>query len=585
MQVNGTNFQTIWVHPENNQIIQVIDQRKLPFEFGLIDLKSATDAYEAIQNMTVRGAPLIGVTGAYGVYLGLINSDDENWKSVLLETAEYLKGARPTAVNLAILIDEMAAALTECDTLESATRLALEEAGRLKNREVSWSEAIGNYGCSLIEAISKTKKNGEPVNILTHCNAGWLACIDWGTATAPIYKAFLKGIQVHVWVDETRPRNQGARLTAWELFQEGVPHTVIPDNAGGHLMQHGQVDLCIVGSDRTTSTGDVANKIGTYLKALAAYDNNIPFYVALPSSTIDFTMRDGIREIPIEQRDGEEVSHIEGELANGQLVKMRIVNPTSSVANYGFDVTPARYITGLITERGICGADPAEISKLFPERGGKSERDFKSHPDFGDGYIKFACHIISEKIEVPGSLFDPLNFWREEMWQKSFIGAYPDGVGFGNISVRVPQSDQFYISGSATGGIPELDQIHYPLVERCDLSQNAIWCRGVVPASSESMSHAAIYSCDPEIGSVVHIHTRKLWDKYLNVLPTTSENIEYGTPEMAYEIIRLMGLPETQNRKVFVMGGHAEGIIAFGKTVEEAARRILNLEEERTKVK
>ena len=375
MHVNGKNFQTIWVHPENSQIVQVIDQRKLPFEFETIDLLTATDAFGAIQNMTVRGAPLIGVTGAYGVYLGLLEGGAQNWKTSLFKTAEYLKGARPTAVNLAILIDEIVSALAGCPDYESACMLALEEANRLKQREIDWSDSIGEYGCQLIEAISK-RKNGEPVNILTHCNAGWLAFIDWGTATASIYKAFLKGIPVHVWVEETRPRSQGARLTAWELSQEGVAHTVIPDNAGGHLMQHGLVDLCIVGSDRTTSTGDVANKIGTYLKALAAFDNKVPFYVALPSSTIDFTMKDGVREIPIEQRDSEEVSHMEGELENGRLAKIRIVNPGSAVANYGFDVTPAKYVTALITERGVCAANLEAIGKLFPHSL-KSGRDFE----------------------------------------------------------------------------------------------------------------------------------------------------------------------------------------------------------------
>jgi len=367
MQVNGKNYHTIWVHPDNNKIIQVIDQRKLPFEFEVIDLKSASDTFEAIQNMTVRGAPLIGVTGAYGIYLGLVNSEEDSWKSGLTQNAGYLKSARPTAVNLALLIDELHAKLVNCNSLEQACNISLQEATRMKNREIAWSEAIGEYGCQLIETISKNK-HGAPVNILTHCNAGWLACIDWGTATAPVYKAFLKGIRVHVWVDETRPRNQGARLTAWELVQEGVPHTVIPDNAGGHLMQHGLVDLCIVGSDRTTSTGDVANKIGTYLKALAAYDNKVPFYVALPSSSIDFTMKDGIREIPIEQRESEEVSHMEGELEDGQIAKIRIINPLSPVANYGFDVTPARFVTALITERGICGANLAEIDALFPKQ-------------------------------------------------------------------------------------------------------------------------------------------------------------------------------------------------------------------------
>jgi methylthioribose-1-phosphate isomerase len=369
MRVNGKDFHTIWVHPENQRIIQVIDQRLLPFEFKVTDLQSATDAYEAILNMTVRGAPLIGVTGAFGIYLALLNCREVNWKENLLQTAVYLKSARPTAVNLASLIDEMTALLNNCTSLKQAIDLALETASRQKLREIAWSEAIGNYGCGLIEAISK-EKNGRPVNILTHCNAGWLACIDWGTAIAPIYKAFRKNIPLHVWVDETRPRNQGARLTAWELSQEGVPHTVIPDNTGGHLMQHGLVDLCMVGSDRTTATGDVANKIGTYLKALAAFDNHIPFYVALPSSSIDFSMKDGILEIPIEQRDAEEVSWMEGQLENGLMGKINIINTLSPVANYAFDVTPARLVTGLITERGICEANETGILNLFPEKRG-----------------------------------------------------------------------------------------------------------------------------------------------------------------------------------------------------------------------
>jgi methylthioribose-1-phosphate isomerase len=375
MQVNGKDFHTIWVHPDNEKIIQVIDQRKLPFDFRILDLVTPDDAFIAIQNMTVRGAPLIGVTGAYGIYLSLVNCQAENWRAVLTREAEYLKSARPTAVNLAILIDEMIDYLIDCPSLEQACQLALSEAGRLKAREIGWSWAIGEYGCKLIEAISRLKE-GKPVNILTHCNAGWLACIDWGTATAPIYKAYLKGIPIHVWVDETRPRNQGARLTAWELSQEGVPHTVIPDNAGGHLMQHGLVDICIVGSDRTTSTGDVANKIGTYLKALAAFDNKIPFYVALPSSSIDFTMKDGVSEIPIEQRDGEEVSWMEGKLENGDIRKMRIINEGSPVANYGFDVTPARFVTGLITERGLCKASEEAILNLFPEKSVEVNKDW-----------------------------------------------------------------------------------------------------------------------------------------------------------------------------------------------------------------
>ena len=367
MNVNGTSFHTIWVHPDDNHIIRVIDQRVLPFEFSVVDIHTAEDAFVAIRNMTVRGAPLIGVTGAYGIYLGLLNLDDSGWKAGMYAVAAYLKSARPTAVNLAILVDEMVSLLEPCSTLQEACSLAVGTAGRMKEREITWSSSIGDHGCRLIEEISR-RKNGEPVNILTHCNAGWLACIDWGTALAPIYKAFHGKIPVHVWVDETRPRNQGARLTAWELAQEGIPHTVIPDNAGGHLMQHGMVDLCIVGSDRTTATGDVANKIGTYLKALAAFDNHIPFYVALPSTSIDFSLTDGIAEIPIEQRDPDEVSCMEGVLENGRTATVRILREGSQVANYGFDVTPARLVTGLITERGICGAGKEEILRLFPEK-------------------------------------------------------------------------------------------------------------------------------------------------------------------------------------------------------------------------
>lgn len=367
MKINGENYHTIWIHPENKKIVQVIDQRKLPFKFEVIDLKNCEEAFFAIKEMTVRGAPLIGVTGAFGIYLAFFEIGDHDWKSELIKKAEYLKSARPTAVNLAILINEIMFNFLECNSKKEALDIALAEAEKLKLREIKWSEAIGEFGCKLIEEISR-KKDGQPVNILTHCNAGWLACIDWGTATAPIYKAFRKGIPLHIWVDETRPRNQGARLTAWELANEGVPHTVIPDNAGGHLMQHELVDLCIVGSDRTTATGDVANKIGTYLKALAAHDNKIPFYVALPSSSIDFGMENGILEIPIEQRDADEVRWIEGLTSDGIYDKLQIIPDFNPVANYGFDVTPAKYVSGLITERGICDANRQAIATLFPER-------------------------------------------------------------------------------------------------------------------------------------------------------------------------------------------------------------------------
>lgn len=364
MKIQGKQYQTIWLKEGNPEVVQVIDQRKLPFQFEIFELKTVEDAFFSIKEMVVRGAPLIGVTAAYGVYLAVLNFDGGDFKKYISEKAEYLKSSRPTAVNLAFAVDGMIEFVFSNKPEPELVQKVLQKANVLKEKETEFSNKIGEFGLEIIEKIYLQKK--QNVNILTHCNAGWLACIDWGTATAPIYKAHQKGIPVHVWVDETRPRNQGARLTAFELGEEGVPHTVIPDNTGGHLMQHGMVDLVIVGSDRTTATGDVANKIGTYLKALAAKDNNVPFFVALPSSTFDFSLEDGLKEIRIEQRDATEVSEIEGWTKNG-LQTVRLIPEKSKAANYGFDVTPARLVTGLITERGICKADRESILKLFPE--------------------------------------------------------------------------------------------------------------------------------------------------------------------------------------------------------------------------
>ena len=364
MKIQGKQYQTIWLKEGNPEVVQVIDQRKLPFQFEIFELKTVEDAFFSIKEMVVRGAPLIGVTAAFGVYLAVLNFDGGDFKKYISEKAEYLKSSRPTAVNLAFAVDEMIEFVFSNKSEPELVQKVLQKANVLKEKEIEFSNKIGEFGLEIIEKIYLQKK--QNVNILTHCNAGWLACIDWGTATAPIYKAHQKGIPVHVWVDETRPRNQGARLTAFELGEEGVPHTVIPDNTGGHLMQHGMVDLVIVGSDRTTATGDVANKIGTYLKALAAKDNNVPFFVALPSSTFDFSLEDGLKEIRIEQRDATEVSEIEGWTKNG-LQTVRLIPEKSKAANYGFDVTPARLVTGLITERGICKADRESILKLFPE--------------------------------------------------------------------------------------------------------------------------------------------------------------------------------------------------------------------------
>jgi methylthioribose-1-phosphate isomerase len=355
----------------NTRVVRVIDQRKIPFQFEFFDIGTVDEACFAISEMVVRGAPLIGVTAAYGMYLALLNFDSSDFENYILRNSGKLKATRPTAVNLAFAVDEISSFILKNKNCNNLHELVLEQVEAMKMQEIGNSEKIGEFGLTLIEEIYTRTK--QTVNILTHCNAGWLACIDWGTATAPIYKAHLNGIPVHVWVDETRPRNQGARLTAFELAEQGVPHTIIPDNTGGHLMQHGMVDLVIVGSDRTTANGDVANKIGTYLKALAATDNNIPFYVALPSSTFDFTMSDGIREIPIEQRDAAEVAEMEG-IADGKIKTVRIIHENSAVANYGFDVTPARLVTGLITERGICKANKEIILEMFPEKSKKEIR-------------------------------------------------------------------------------------------------------------------------------------------------------------------------------------------------------------------
>lgn len=360
MNVHGRHYRTIWLQPGDERVVQLIDQRALPHEFIIEDVRTVAEAARAIVEMHVRGAGLIGATAGYGMYLAALESTNE---AALRRAGDLLKGTRPTAVNLAWAVDRQLAAI---GAAEDKVAVARATAAQIADEDAEYCRRIGEHGLPLIAEIS-ARKGGVPVNILTHCNAGWLAFVDYGSATGPIYAAHDAGISVHVWVDETRPRSQGAKLTAWELGQHGVPHTLIVDNAGGHLMQRGEVDLVIVGTDRTTRTGDVANKIGTYLKALAAHDNGVPFYVALPSSSFDWRMRDGLREIPIEDRGPGEVKVVDG-WQNGARGEVLIAPSESPAANPGFDVTPARLVTGLITERGICGASEREIVGLFPER-------------------------------------------------------------------------------------------------------------------------------------------------------------------------------------------------------------------------
>jgi len=359
-----SKFRTIW--PTEDRFVEVIDQRKLPHEFVVVKLETYKDAEIAIKDMTVRGAPLIGATAAYGIYLAVREMVENELDGSFLDQAfSDLRASRPTAVNLFWALDKMLDALDNCEG--DFLQTSWEMAQAIVEEDVETCRMIGVHGLPIIEEISN-RKNGEVVNILTHCNAGMLGCVEWGTITSPIYQALEKGIKVHVWVDETRPRNQGSNLTCYELTKHGVPHTLIVDNAGGHLMQHGFVDMVIVGTDRTTRQGDVANKIGTYLKALAAKDNNVPFYVALPSTTLDWTINDGLKEIPIEERNQDEVRYMIGKGKSGKIESVLICPETTQASNYGFDVTPAKLVTKIITERGVCDASEEGLLSLFPEQ-------------------------------------------------------------------------------------------------------------------------------------------------------------------------------------------------------------------------
>jgi len=375
MKVEGRAMRTIWL-ADDGWAVEIIDQTQLPHAFVTRRLESLEDAAHAIRAMLVRGAPLIGATAAYGLALALrSDATDEN----LVRAGETLLATRPTAVNLRWAIEDVTGRMQDLAPADRAAA-AYRRAAEICDEDVEICRSIGRHGLAVIERIWEAKGRKGRVNLLTHCNAGWLATVDWGTATAPIYMAHDTGIPVHVWVDETRPRNQGAALTAWELGEHGVAHTVIADNVGGHLMQHGEVDLCVTGTDRTTAAGNVCNKIGTYLKALAAQDNAVPFYVALPGPTIDWTLGDGLGEVPIEQRDGRELSEVSGRTADGRMETVRITPEASPVANYAFDVTPARLVTGLITERGVCPASSEGLRSLYPECAGAGAGGNRARP-------------------------------------------------------------------------------------------------------------------------------------------------------------------------------------------------------------
>ncbi len=374
MKINGKHYTSIWDDGKTQARVYIIDQRPLPHRFETEELDSLETCAKAIREMHLRGAPLIGVAAAYGMYLAAREAPVKSWRKHQQQAARQLLNTRPTAVDLAKAIERQKQVLNRVKNFAELAPAHLAKAREIRQQSIEQCRRIGEHGLSLLQKLS-SKKKGETLNILTHCNAGWLACVDHGTALAPIYAAFNQGMNLHVWVDETRPRNQGARLTAFELGQHGIPHTIIADNAGGHLMQHGMVDLVLVGSDRTTRSGDVANKIGTYLKALAAHDNNIPFYVALPASSIDFNITDGFHQIPIEERSESEIHFLSGKNPhNDQLQSIRLTPNFSPASNFAFDLTPARLVTGLITERGICQASEKGLRKLFPENTPKIEK-------------------------------------------------------------------------------------------------------------------------------------------------------------------------------------------------------------------
>ena len=556
MNVNGKPRQSIW---RAGGAVKVIDQRHLPHRFVVETLRTWEDCAVALLDMHIRGAGLIGVTAGFAVWLAARAAERQGLTgkartAFVAHAVAALKATRPTAVNLAWAADRVAAVAV-------TAAAALAEAEAILREDVAMSHRIGAHGLRLIMELS-AQKRGAPVNVMTHCNAGWLAFVDLGTATAPIYLAHDAGVPVHVWVSETRPRNQGSKLTAWELGQHGVPHTIIADNAAGHLMQHGLVDLVIVGADRVTRTGFAANKVGTYLKALAARDNGVPFYVALPASTFDWTMDDGVKEIPIEERGGEEVTQLDG-WCGRELWTVRVTPRGSRAANYGFDVTPPRLITGLITDRGICRADEASIRALFPERA----------PAKVEPYLRFEC------IRTPASPraleTRDLRRVRQVLHGRKFIGLQADGKGYGNISCRLGRGRRFLISGTATGGLPALAPSDFVYVDRYDFARNRVWCRGALDASAESMTHAAVYEANPRIGAVIHAHDRALWERLLAAdQPRTPEDAEYGTPALARAIREVVrGMKRTDG--VVVMAGHAEGLVAFGRTLDEALAALL----------
>ncbi len=555
MRINGIWRRTIW---EEHGDVRIIDQRLLPHAFSIITLKNLDDACHAISDMAVRGAGLIGATAGYGMWLAAREAPSETFEASMEAAARALLATRPTASNLACAVNRQLAAMREAPDPDARRAAAFRVAGDIANEDALSCKRIGEHGLALLRSCHERKKAAGladcTVHVLTHCNAGWLAFVDYGSALSPVYAAHDAGIPVHVWVDETRPRNQGASLTAYELGEHGVPHDLVADNAGGHLMQHGMVDIAIVGADRVTRCGDAANKIGTYLKALAAHDNGVPFYVALPSTTFDFSMRDGVREIPIEERGADEVRRIAGKNDRGAIEQVLICPETTPARNFGFDVTPSRLVTGFVTERGLCAASEAGILKLFPEA-------MREEP--ADGVVKFRAEHKSRPLDaVETGLAACLNNARRDLHQAGLIGVTEEGIGYGNISARLG-ADSFLVTGTATGRERELSPAFFTVVGQCIPEENTVCSEGPVKPSSESMTHAAVYAARSCLQSVIHIHCRPLFRALMESdVPRTPEGVPYGTPDMARavgELAHALG-----DEGLFVTPGHEDGVLPTG---------------------
>lgn len=564
MKVNNKHYRTIWVKKDDHTTIRVINQQKLPHKFEIMDLRNVEDFRVAIKDMHIRGAGVIGATAAFGMYIAALTAPENKFDEFIEESGKILKATRPTASNLAWAVERMTRAIAKSGTVEQKREIAFAEAQNIADEDAEFGRRIGEFGKTIIEKISKKKKGGT-VNILTHCNAGWLAMVDYGSALSPVYAAFDAGIKFHIWVDETRPRNQGTRLTAWELGQYGVPYSIIADNTGGHLMQHGMVDMVIVGTDRVARNGDVANKIGTYLKALAAKDNHIPFYVTLPSSTFDFSISDGLKDIPIEERDSDEVRYISGKTDNGNIERVLLCPENATARNWGFDVTPARLITKLICERGICDASEEGIFSLFPEK--KTTLD--------EGYIKYHTKQIDSKAPKHKNL-NVLNEVRTELFDKRLIGVYPNGIGFGNLSIR-KKGNQFIITGSATGAKRKLSLKKYCLVKDFDIKKNRVCSKGKIKASSEAMTHGAVYSENSNINCVIHIHSKEIFDFMVkNKYPSTPQNAAFGSPDLALAIAKLVKKQKAV-KGIIVLKGHQDGVIAYGADIKTVKKMIFDI--------